>query len=77
MIVKEVMQEGVMVSKPDTTIKEAARVMSGYGIGSLVVVNEKENIIGIITERDIMKKVVAEGKDPREVEAQEIMTKKL
>lgn len=42
----------------------AAKIMRSMGIGSVVVVDESERVVGLITERDIVYKVVAEGRDP-------------
>lgn len=61
---------------PDASVKEAALVMRKGKVGSLLVM-AGEKIQGILTERDILNKVVAEGLDPADVEAQTIMTKKV
>lgn len=55
MKVKEVMNEVIAVDR-DITIKEAAKIMSERNIGSLVVVRGT-TIVGIITEKDIMKNI--------------------
>ena len=73
MIVKDVMNRNVIVGKPDVTLKEASKVMSQYHIGSLVVV-EKEKIVGIITERNVLKSV-AQGKNPELTTVEDIMSK--
>ncbi len=51
-----------------STIQEAAKAMAHYGIGSLLIrdPNDKKNIVGIITDRDLRSKVVSEGLDYRE-----------
>jgi CBS domain-containing protein len=55
MKVKEVMNKAVVV-EDDFTLKQAAKVMSDKGIGSLIIM-KGDKIIGIITERDVMKNV--------------------
>ncbi len=60
---------------PDTTVYRAAIVMSDNNIGSLIVVDNGGNLLGIITERDIVRKVVARALDPREVTVGEVMTR--
>lgn len=50
---------------PDTTISTAARKMSEQGISSLLV-NEGENLRGIVTDRDLRNRVLAVGRDPAE-----------
>jgi len=62
------------VSVPhDWTVKEAARAMQRGGTTEAVV-TKAEKPVGIFTERDILYKVVAEGKDPSRVRVEEIMT---
>ena len=75
MQVKEAMNKNVKATRPDTTIREAAKTMTENRIGSLVIVSPAGNVIGILTERDILMDVVVEGKDPRKTTANEIMTK--
>ena len=70
--VRELMHELTKVSG-EKTVAEVAKLMKNKEIGS-VVVEEKGKIKGIITERDILKRVVAEGKDPKRTKASEIMT---
>ena len=57
--------------KPDTTVKEAAELMLKKKIGNCIVVDEKP--IGIITESDILKKVVAKDIKASEVNVEKIM----
>jgi len=75
MIVKDVMNQEVVVAKPETNLREASKVMSRLHIGSLIIA-EKEKIAGILTERNILI-AVAEGKDPEATSVKEIMTKKV
>lgn len=74
MLVKEVMNTDVKTISQDSSIKEAAQLMSEFSIGSLIVV-ENERVVGIVTERDIMKKVVAEARDSEQTMVKEIMTR--
>jgi len=52
----------------------AAKAMVSWNIAAVVVVDDEENLIGIVTERDITRKIVAEGKDPEKTTLGEIMT---
>ena len=54
---------GVITTMPDCTILDACRLMRDRRIGSLVV-SEDGKLRGIITERDVVNRVVAEGLDP-------------
>lgn len=67
---------GVVTIAPETTVLEAARVMNSHHIGSLVVVTgaAPHTVIGIVTERDVLVRIVAAGRDPRRTSVREVMT---
>jgi CBS domain-containing protein len=73
MFVKEIMKKNIVTITSDSSVLEAAKNMAKYNIGSLVVVND--TLEGIITERDILNKLVARDKDAKAVKVREIMTK--
>lgn len=64
----------VMTADPRTTVLEAARLMNSEGIGALPVV-EAGVLVGIFTERDLMRRVVAQELDPRQVPIGQVMTR--
>jgi CBS domain-containing protein len=76
MLVSDVMVKDVKTIGPEASVQEAAKIMTENHIGSLVVVKDDE-ALGIITERDILMKVVAMGLRSSEVLVEDIMTKKL
>jgi CBS domain-containing protein len=53
--------------------KNAARIMTKFGISGVIVQTEK-NIVGILTERDILTRVVASGQNPEDILVKDIMT---
>jgi CBS domain-containing protein len=53
--------------------KNAARIMTKFGISGVIVQNEI-NIVGILTERDILTRVVASGQNPESIVVNDIMT---
>jgi len=55
--VKEVMTRDVCTAKKDESLLNASRKMLEYGVGSIIIV-ENGKPVGIVTERDILKKVV-------------------
>jgi CBS domain-containing protein len=57
----------------DKSVLEAARLMNEQGIGGLVVV-EDEELVGVFTERDVLRRVVAERRDPEQTKVSEVMT---
>ena len=72
-IVKEAMKTKLAIVKPTTTVLEAAKLMKKRKLGNVLVV-EKKQPIGILTESDILKKVVAEGKNAEDVKVKDVMS---
>jgi len=61
--VKEVMTRDVRACEPNATVAEAAKVMVQEDVGPVPIV-EDGRLVGIVTDRDIVVRVVAEGRDP-------------
>jgi CBS domain-containing protein len=68
-----VLSRSVVTVARTATVREAIEVMAAAQVGSVVVVDEG-HLEGIFTERDVMLRVVLEGRDPRTTEVQEVMT---
>lgn len=75
MQVKEIMHKGVDTVTPDCTVLAAARKMKRHNIGALPVC-DKNTLSGVITDRDIVVRGVAEGRDPAKTKVSAIMTAK-
>lgn len=75
--VSEIMTTPPVTIRPHATVKEAAEVMVERNIGSLVVVDDKNSIIGIVTVRDIIREVVAKGLSPDKIRVGDIMTRNI
>lgn len=73
MKIKEVMTESVASLNEEDTVERAAQLMKEYNIGSIPVCNG-EKIIGIITDRDIALRTVAEGENTKKQSVREVMT---
>jgi len=58
------------------TVSEIASLMINGNIGAVIVMRDNEPL-GIVTERDLVRKVIYAGRDAREIVAQEIMTSPL
>ena len=73
MRVSEAMTRDVRLARPDQSIHEIARIMADYEIGSLPV-GENDRLVGMITDRDIAVRAVAEGKSPDATQVREVMS---
>jgi CBS domain-containing protein len=74
--VEDVMVREVIKIEENVTVKEAAKLMNKREIGCLIAV-EKGKISGILTERDLLKRVVAEAKDASKLRVRDVMTSPL
>ncbi len=72
--VRDVMTYNPITVKPTASIKEVAKLMADNKIGSVIVVNDDGDVVGIITERDLVERVLAAGKDPSTLIASDVMT---
>jgi CBS domain-containing protein len=72
-LVRDVMSKNVRVVRPDSSAKEVVATMNKFDIGSVVVV-QGERPVGIITERDILKRIVEPCLAPETLTARQIMT---
>jgi CBS domain-containing protein len=74
--VKDVMTPDPVCCTPETTLQEAARLMVEHDCGEIPVVDSLETMkpIGVITDRDITCRTVAQGKNPLEMTVRECMS---
>ena len=77
MIVKEAMSSPVLTVHEEQDIVRLAQMMAESNIGALVVTGGDDQPVGIVTERDIVIRVVSKGVSPKDVKAKEIMTSPL
>jgi len=73
MKISEIMTKDVISLSVDDTVEHAAGLMKEHDIGSIPV-STNEKIVGIVTDRDIILRCVAEGKDLKMQKVREIMT---
>jgi len=74
MLIREAMTSHAEWIAPDISLLEAARTMRDKNIGCLPI-GEHDRLIGMITDRDLACRAVAEGADPRSTRARAVMTK--
>lgn len=78
MKVREIMTaEGIATASLDTTLAEIAERMRDENVGAIPIVDDDDKLCGIITDRDIVVRAVAEGEDPGECTAEEILSEQL
>ncbi|HBF37341.1 MAG TPA: CBS domain-containing protein [Firmicutes bacterium] len=73
MKIKDIMTDTVAFVGPDTSVVETAQLMQKHDIGAMPVC-EGQNIIGIVTDRDIVVRNVAHNKDPKTSTVRDVMT---
>jgi len=71
--VSDVMNDNPVIISRNASVMDAAREMKGEGVGSIIVV-ENGAPVGIATESDILRKVVAEGKNAADISVADIMS---
>jgi CBS domain-containing protein len=74
MSIKSIMNIALHTVSPETSVKDAAIIMSELSVGAIIV-GDAENILGIISERDLMNRVLAAGLHPEETPVNDVMTK--
>jgi CBS domain-containing protein len=72
--VREVMSDRPRCVSPDTPVSEAAQLMETEDVGALPVLDGEE-LAGMVTDRDIVIRAIAKGKDPRGMPVREVSTR--
>ena len=72
---KDILNEDVVTIEPTASVSEAAFMMKESNIGALIVTDEEMTPTGIITDRDIVVSVIAEGLKLEEVKVEDVMSK--
>jgi len=62
-------------ASPEDTVEEAARIMASHNVGSVPVVDEGGRLVGIFTERDLVRLVAKYGKSALDMRLGEVMTR--
>ena len=75
-LVRDIMSKDVKVVRPDSSVKEVVATMNKFDIGSILVVQGKRPV-GIITERDILRRIVQPCLAPETLNARQVMTSPL
>ncbi len=70
---RDIMVRKVITTKRDSTVEEAVRLMNEHEIGCLIVTENKKPV-GIVTERDLLKRILAKSQIPRKIRVEEVMS---
>jgi CBS domain-containing protein len=75
----DVMTKDVVTCTPENTIAEVARLMKTEDIGPVLIVDNEQSktLVGIVTDRDIVVKAIADGQDVKTTRVGDVMSKKL
>jgi CBS domain-containing protein len=75
----EVMTKDPAVCMPGDLVTDVARVMKKEDVGPIPIVEDKETrrLVGLVTDRDLVLRMVAEGRDTKTTKAEEVMSLKL
>ncbi len=68
------MEENLLSVGPEESAAKAARFMLGHKVGSLLVKSRENEYIGIVTEGDLSRKIIAQSRDPEKTRVREVMS---
>lgn len=74
--VRKIMTKGIQKVDGNMSVKDVAKIMKTKKIGSILVEKDKE-LVGIVTETDIVRRLVADGKNPEGTQVKAIMSSPL
>jgi len=74
-LVKDVMTRNPVTVSPNDSVWDAVVKMDALGVGALPVVDDNGRVVGIFTERDLLRRVVAKRLDPKKVLVRDVMTR--
>ena len=74
MKLREIMTDTVVRINPEETVAVAARTLARYNIGMLPVCGGDGRLCGVVTDRDLVTRCIAAGKEPTRTTVREVMT---
>lgn len=67
------MKTEMITARPEETVAHAAYIMTSNGVGAVLVV-EEDRLVGLLSERDVLMRVVGEGRDPAQTRVVDVAT---
>jgi CBS domain-containing protein len=64
----------VDTARPEDTVSAAAKRMHQRAVGALVVVNAAQQVVGVVTDRDLVSRMLAKGRSPTDTTVRQVMT---
>jgi len=77
MKIRDAMTDDVVTIQPQSTVMDAAVVMQAHNVGSVPVCTQDGQLMGIVTDRDIVVRNIANNGDPNTTKVEEVMTKQV
>ena len=74
MKVREIMTKNVVRIHPDEPVEVAARALAHYNVGAMPVCGSDGRLCGVVTDRDLVTRCMASGRDPGRTQVREVMT---
>ena len=62
---------------PDASVQDAIDLLAAHNVGAMLVMDERGKVVGILSERDIVRKVSLRGKSSDEIKVRQVMTPKV
>jgi len=75
MQVRDIMTPDPAYCAPETNLQEIARMMADHDCGEIPVLDASNRPLGVVTDRDIACRAVAQGKDPKQTAARDVMSR--
>lgn len=73
MLVQEIMTKNIKTINSDQSVMDACKKYRQFNLGSLIVKDE-DSIVGIVTERDLIEKIILNEKNPKQALVKDVMT---
>jgi CBS domain-containing protein len=77
MLVRDVMSSSPLTASEDASLLDVARRMRDADVGAIPIVDKSERLVGVLTDRDIVLRGIAEGRNPERTHVRDILTRSI